>query len=53
MGRLTIDRITDQCCDKGTFLSTVLPAGLAPSADPVLAARGGAYAVSLSRRLAN
>jgi catalase len=51
MGRLSIERITDQACDGETFLPTVLPAGLAPSADPVLAARAGAYAVSLGRRL--
>lgn len=50
MGRLVINQITDQACDRATFLPTVLPAGLAPSADPVLAARGGAYAVSLGRR---
>ena len=53
MGRLVIDRITDQACDSETFLPTVLPAGLAPSADPVLNARDAAYAVSLGRRLAN
>ena len=53
MGRIVIDRITDAACDRETFLPTVLPAGLAPSADPVLAARAGAYAVSLSRRAAN
>ncbi len=51
MGRLVINQITDQACDRETFLPTVLPTGLAPSADPVLAARAGAYAVSLSRRL--
>ncbi len=53
MGRLVISSITDQACDRETFLPTVLPAGLAPSADPVLAARGGSYAVSLGRRLSN
>ncbi len=51
MGRLTIDRITDQSCDNETFIPTVLPAGLTASADPTLAARAGAYAVSLGRRL--
>jgi len=50
MARLVIDRITDQACDGETFLPTTLPAGIAPSADPVLAARAGAYAVSLGRR---
>ncbi len=53
MGRIAIERITDQACDRETFLPVVLPAGLAASADPVLAARAGAYAVSLSRRAAN
>ena len=53
MGRLVIDRITDQACDTETFLPITLPAGIAPSADPVLQARAGAYAVSLGRRSAN
>ena len=53
MARLSIERITDQACDRETFLPTTLPTGLAPSADPVLGARGGAYGVSLGRRLAN
>ena len=53
MGRLVIDRITDAACDKETFIPTVLPNGLAASADPTLAARAGAYAVSLGRRLSN
>jgi catalase len=53
VGRLSIERITDQACDRETFLPTTLPAGLAPSADPVLGARAGAYGVSLGRRLAN
>jgi catalase len=51
MGRLVIQRITDQACDNETFLPTVLPAGIAPSKDPTLAARAGSYAVSLGRRL--
>lgn len=50
MGRLLIERVTDQACDDETFLPVVLPTGLAASADPVLAARAGAYAVSLDRR---
>lgn len=53
MGRLVIERLTDESCDRETFLPTVLPAGLAASADPVLNARSGAYAVSLGRRLSN
>ena len=43
-------RSADQACDRETFIPTVLPAGIAPSADPTLAARAGSYAVSLSRR---
>lgn len=50
MGRLVIDRITDQSCDRETFIPTILPNGIAASADPVLAARAASYAVSLSRR---
>ena len=53
MGRLVIGRITEQACDTETFLPTSLPAGIAPSADPVLNARAGSYAVSLGRRLSN
>jgi catalase len=53
MGRLVIDRVTDQACDRETFLPSSLPAGLATSADPVLNARAGAYGVSLGRRLSN
>ena len=45
--------ITDQACDRETFMPTVLPAGLAPSADPVLSARAPSYGVSLGRRLSN
>lgn len=50
MGRLVIDRITDQSCDRETFIPTILPTGIAASADPTLAARAASYAVSLSRR---
>ena len=50
MGRLVIDRATDQSCDRETFIPTILPTGLAASADPTLAARAASYAVSLSRR---
>jgi catalase len=31
----------------------LLPAGIEPSDDPILQARSGAYAISVSRRLAN
>jgi catalase len=50
MGRLVVDRSTDQSCDREVFIPTVLPTGIAASADPILAARAGSYAVSLSRR---
>jgi catalase len=50
MGRLVIDRATDQACDRETFIPTVLPSGIAASADPTLAVRAASYAVSLSRR---
>jgi catalase len=53
MGRLTVESVTGQVCDKETFLPTSLPPGLAPSADPTLAPRAPAYAVSLGRRSAN
>ncbi len=50
MGRLVIDRTTEQSCDRETFIPTILPTGIAASADPTLAARAASYAVSLSRR---
>jgi len=53
MGRLVIDRNSDQACDREPFIPTVLPAGMASSADPTLAARAAAYAVSLGRRVDN
>lgn len=53
MGRILIDRAEGQGCDKDMFLPTTLPAGIAPSADPILAARAPSYAVSLGRRLKN
>jgi catalase len=37
-------------CDAQTFIPTLLPQGIDPSADPILNARAEAYAVSLSRR---
>lgn len=37
-------------CDALTFVPTVLPAGVEPSADPILQARAAAYAVALQRR---
>lgn len=50
MGRLVIERSTDQSCDRETFIPTILPTGIAASADPTLTARAASYAVSLSRR---
>lgn len=44
------DRTTDQACDRETFIPTILPTGIAASADATLAARAASYAVSLSRR---
>jgi catalase len=37
-------------CDGQLFNPTLLPSGIEPSADPILAIRAEAYAVSLSRR---
>ncbi len=52
-GRLVIEKLDESgaSCDKITFNPLVLPKGVAPSDDPVLMARPGAYAVSLGRRL--
>ena len=50
MGRLVVDRSTDQSCDREIFIPTILPTGIAASADPILAARAASYAVSLGRR---
>lgn len=37
-------------CDQRVFLPTLLPDGIAPSADPILAIRAEVYAASLARR---
>jgi catalase len=52
-GRLVIEKVDESgaSCDKITFNPLVLPKGIGPSADPVLLARPGSYAVSLGRRL--
>lgn len=52
-GRLVVEKLDESgaSCDKITFNPLVLPKGVAPSDDPVLMARPGAYAVSLGRRL--
>mgnify|MGYP002784437701 FL=1 len=53
-GRLVIDKVepgAGGACDRITFNPLVLPAGIKPSADPVLLARPAPYAISLGRRL--
>jgi len=53
-GKLVIDRVeagAGGACEAITFNPLVLPRGIKPSADPVLAARAAPYAVSLGRRL--
>lgn len=53
-GRLVIDQVSPDAtgaCDGITFNPLVLPAGIKPSADPVLNARAAPYALSLGRRL--
>ncbi len=52
-GTFVLERAYDQAtgdCRDINFDPTVLPAGIAPSRDPVLAARAAAYAVSFNRR---
>lgn len=53
-GKLVIDKVAEGmggACDAMTFNPMVLPAGIKPSADPVLNARAAPYALSLGRRL--
>ncbi len=53
-GTLVLERAYDQAagdCRDINFDPTVLPVGIAPSRDPVLAARAAAYSVSFNRRL--
>ncbi|CNF04493.1 catalase family peroxidase [Yersinia nurmii] len=50
MGRLFIETVTDQQCDKKVFIPTVLPQGIRVSDDPTLAVRAEAYLISTSRR---
>ncbi len=54
LGTIEIEAIApNEKCDAITFLPANLPDGIAgPADDPIFAARSGAYAVSLSRRLA-
>lgn len=53
-GRLVIDQVAagpGGACETITFNPLVLPAGIKPSADPVLLARPAPYGISLGRRL--
>lgn len=51
LGRLKVTALADPAsCTPTMFVPTVLPAGVEPSADPILQARAAAYAVSLQRR---
>lgn len=55
LGRLTIRSVSPDstgACVTITYVPTVLPKGVEPSADPMLAARAVPYAVGLGRRLA-
>jgi len=53
LGTLHINYVsTEDECDRLMFSPTNLPAAIAPSADPVLAARAAAYDVSFARRKA-
>ncbi len=52
-GALVLDRTNPQAdgdCRDVNFDPTILPAGIKPSDDPLLAARSSAYAVSFNRR---
>jgi catalase len=52
-GQLVIDQVTPEgsaTCRDLNYDPLVLPAGIEPSADPLLAARSAAYAVSFRRR---
>jgi catalase len=53
VGTLVIDRASTEeegLCRNITFDPLILPAGIGPSADPLLAARSAVYATSLARR---
>jgi catalase len=52
-GTLVIERASSQedgACRDVNFDPTILPAGIEPSNDPLLAARSAAYALSFKRR---
>lgn len=51
LGTLIVQEIEPpSACDDFTFMPLNLPKGIEPSDDPILAARPGAYAVSVTRR---
>lgn len=51
LGRLRVNGHAEQdACDGIVYMPVNLPRAITPSADPILLARAGAYAVSLSRR---
>lgn len=53
VGRLVVDSVSADAggaCDPILFNPLALPAGIEPSADPILHARPAAYAVSVARR---
>ncbi len=51
VGKLTVTAATGQECDAIMFNPLALPAGIEPSADPILPLRQAAYVESLSRRM--
>jgi catalase len=54
LGRLTVKSVSADAtgpCLTITYNPIVLPKGVEPSSDPMLAARAAPYAVSLGRRL--
>jgi catalase len=54
MGTLLVQEMhAPEACDGMSFMPLNLPKGIEPSDDPILAARPGAYAVSLTRRRNN
>jgi len=53
VGNIRIKAQTAQACDTTTFIPTVLPAGMLPSADPTLPVRAAAYVTSLGHRLSS
>ena len=54
LGRLSIKSVAADAtgaCVNVTFIPTLLPKGVEPSADPMLSARAAPYAIGLSRRV--